>query len=109
MKVVTPDATYDLGTTETTPTIGITDFSRRETDDFGVTTVVERGFARRMSVRFALPSDAADTVQRTLAELRATSARWAADDRFDWLNFERSEARRVGTECVRTCRSRWSA
>ncbi|WP_260597807.1 hypothetical protein [Sphingomonas endolithica] len=75
----------ELGTTETAPTIGITDFSRRVTDDFGVTTVVERGFARRMSVRLAVPFDDVDELQRRLAALRATSALWVADDRYDSL------------------------
>jgi len=77
----------DLGTLEETPTIGITDFSRRETDDFGVTTVVPRGFARRMSVKLMVPTDEVDALQRQLAELRATAAQWIADDRFAWLNF----------------------
>lgn len=75
----------DLGTTEATPTIGIIDYSRRVTDDFGVTTVVERGFARRMSVRLALPFDNVDALQRRLAGLRSTSALWVADDAIDWL------------------------
>jgi hypothetical protein len=75
----------ELGTTETAPTIGIVDYSRRVTDDFGVTTVVERGFARRMSVRLALPFDDVDGTQSLLADLRATSAQWVADDRFAWL------------------------
>jgi hypothetical protein len=75
----------ELGTTETAPTVGIVDYSRRVTDDFGVTTVVERGFARRMSVRLALPFEEVDGVQRLLADLRSTSAQWVADDRFAWL------------------------
>lgn len=75
-----------LGETEAAPTVGIIDYSRRVTDDFGVTTVVQRGFSRRMSVRLALPTDAADGVQRSLATLRATAAQWVADDRFAWLS-----------------------
>lgn len=52
MIVVTPAGDQiPLGEVEAAPTIGIVDYSRRVTDDFGVTTVVERGFARRMSVR----------------------------------------------------------
>jgi hypothetical protein len=87
VKVVTNGGeVIDLGTTETIPTIGITDYSRRVTDDFGVTTVVKRGFARRLSVRLAVPFDAADALQRRLAELRASPALWVADDRFDWLS-----------------------
>jgi peptidoglycan hydrolase CwlO-like protein len=72
----------ELGTTETAPTIGIIDYSRRVTDDFGTTTVVERGFARRLSVRLSVPFDGVDALQRRLASLRATSALWVADERY---------------------------
>lgn len=87
MKVVLDSGeTVELGTTEATPTIGIIDYSRRVTDDFGVTTVVQRGFARRMSVRLALPFQSADALQRRLADLRATPALWIADGRFASLS-----------------------
>lgn len=88
MKVVIAGEAVDLGVTETAPTIGIIDYSRRETDDFGVTTVVERGFARRMSVRFAVAFDEVDALQRRLAALRATPTRWIADEDHDWLDFD---------------------
>lgn len=89
MKVIAPgDVEIELGTVEVTPTIGIIDYSRRVTDEFGVTTVVPRGFARRMSVRLALPFENVDGVQRSLADLRATPAKWIADDRFEWLSVE---------------------
>lgn len=86
--IVTPDggSAVLLGTTETAATIGITDYSRRETDAFGVTTVVERGFSRRMSVKLGVPFEEADALQRQLAELRATPALWVADDRYDSLS-----------------------
>ncbi len=87
MKIVTgAGSTIDLGTTATTPTIGIIDYSRRVSDDYGVTSVVERGFARRMSVRLAVPFENADALQRRLADLRATSALWIADDRYASLS-----------------------
>ena len=86
MKVVIPGGeVFDLGATETTPTVGITDYSRRVTDDYGVTTVVERGFARRMSVRLGVPTDLADAVLRKLAALRATTAQWVANDAYACL------------------------
>lgn len=89
MKVIAPgDVEIDLGITEVTPTIGIDDFSKRETDDFGVTRVVPRAFRRRMSVKFALPSDQVDTVQLALADLRAVPAQWVAAEDLDWLNLE---------------------
>lgn len=78
--------TVEIGATEVSPTITMLDFSRRETDDFGVTTVVRRGFSRRMAVRLALPTNDVDGLQRRLAALRATSALWVADDRFQWLS-----------------------
>lgn len=87
MEVVTADgARFALGTVETGASVGIIDYSRRVTDDFGVTTIVQRGFARRLSVRLAVPFDDVDEVQRRLADLRSTAARWIADDRFAWLS-----------------------
>lgn len=77
----------DLGETEATPTISLTDFSLRETDDFGVTTVVPREFARRMAVKLIVPFDQVDTLQRTLASLRAKPALWVADERYASLAF----------------------
>lgn len=88
MRVIVDGVAHEIGATQESPSIGIVDFSRRTTDDFGVTTVVQRGFARRMSVRLAIPSDDIDDVQQLLAGLRASTARWEADDRFEWLNFD---------------------
>ncbi len=86
MKVITDsNETIDLGVTETSPTISITDYSRRVTDGFGVTTVVPRKFSRRLSVRMQLATSGVDAVQRRLAGLRATPARWVADDNLTWL------------------------
>ncbi|WP_137898354.1 hypothetical protein [Sphingomonas sp. 2SG] len=85
MRVVTETGTIELGTVETSPTISITDYSRRTTDEFGVTTVVKRGFARQISVRLAVPTVGVDALQRQLADLRATSATWIGDDRYDNL------------------------
>lgn len=89
MRVVTASGeSVELGITETTPTIGITDYSRRVTDDFGVTRVVPRSFSRRLSVKLALPFGNVDGLQQRLAALRATSALWIADERFSWLRVQ---------------------
>lgn len=87
MRVIVDGDVIELGETEARPTISITDYSRRVTDDFGVTTVVERGFARRMSVRLKVPFDDVDALQRTLADLRAQAVEWVADEEFDSLSF----------------------
>lgn len=87
MRVETPAGDLiELGTVGGTPTVGIEDFSRRVTDDFGVTTVVRRGFRRRMSVQLAVDADQVDQLQRQLADIRATPALWVADDRFASLS-----------------------
>ena len=89
MRAVTPSGgSIELGTLQTGPVIGITDYSRRATDDFGVTTIVERGFARTLSVRLAVPIDAVDQLQRDLAALRAQSVDWIADDAIESLQVE---------------------
>ncbi len=75
----------ELGLTEKGPTIGITDFSRRETDDFGVTTIIERGWAKRMTARAMLPSTEVDAVQARLAALRGRPSLWIAEDGYDAL------------------------
>ncbi|TCP36554.1 hypothetical protein [Sphingomonas sp. BK235] len=86
MKVVTDsNETIDLGVTETSATISITDYSRRVTDDFGVTTVVPRKFARRLSIRMRLETSAVDAVHRRLAGLRAVPANWIAGESLAWL------------------------
>ncbi|MDV5823102.1 coiled-coil domain-containing protein [Sphingobium naphthae] len=86
MKVITDAGVIEIGTTEAAPTIGLTDYSRRETDDFGVTTVVKRGFSRTMSVRVMVPTANVDALQRQLAALRAKPVQWVADDRFESLS-----------------------
>ncbi len=89
MRVILDDgASIDLGETEATPTISLVDYSRRETDDFGVTTIVERGFARRMAVKLIVPFGQVDALQRTLAALRAKPVQWVADETCAWLNFK---------------------
>lgn len=87
MKVILAGGTeVSLGTIETAPTIGIIDYSRRVTDDFGVTTVVERGFSRRLSARLLVPFDEVDDLQRRLAGLRATPVQWVGDAGSTWLS-----------------------
>lgn len=86
MKVISANGVFDLGVTEATPTISIRDYSRRETDDFGETTVVPRGFSRKLSVKLLVPSDRVDAIQQHLASLRAQQATWQADATSEWLS-----------------------
>jgi len=76
---------FDLGDTEDGPTVSITDYSRRETDDFGVTTIVERAWARKLTVRSRIESARVDTVHRRVTDVRARAALWIGEPGFESL------------------------
>lgn len=61
-----------LGETLYAPTIGIEDYSTKETDAFGNTYLVERPYADLVSAEFILDSVQIDNVRRELAKYRAT-------------------------------------
>ncbi len=69
-----------LGDTETSPSIGIKDYSRKETDTFGFETIVQRAYSKRMDLRTALAHEEVDPVARTLARFRATPVVWIGAD-----------------------------
>ena len=70
----------DIGATLAQPSIGIIDYSRKETDVFGATSVVERSYAKKIDARFWFDTSRADFVARKLAAVRATPVVWLADD-----------------------------
>lgn len=71
---------YSLGQIEHGATAGITDYSRKDTDEFGTTTFVQRAFAKRMSARMLIPNGELRKVQRILSDLRATPSMWIGSD-----------------------------
>ena len=56
--------------------LGIADYSRKETDEFGETSIVERAFAKRCTLRVAIERDATEKVFTKLAKLRAKNVVW---------------------------------
>lgn len=72
--------TVEIGDVEYGATAGITDYSRKETDEFGITTLVERGFSKHTSYNMQIPNQQLRRVFSTLAALRATPAVWVASD-----------------------------
>lgn len=56
--------------------VGIQDYSRKETNDFGDFVLVRRAYARRASFDLMLAAGDVDSVQTLLAELRATPCLW---------------------------------
>lgn len=75
----------DLGKTVASPTVGINDYSRKTTDDFGNTSLVRRDFAKRQSARMVVPNKDVDRVFRTLTAARATPAVWVGGAEFSSL------------------------
>ena len=70
---------FDLGETLAAPTVGIIDYSRKETDIFGVTDVLERSYAKRIEADVLCDSNRIDGITRQLADIRATPVVWVAD------------------------------
>lgn len=77
---------YDLGTVLIAPRIGIIDYSRKVTDDFGATSINERAYARRMSLDVSMPTASVDLATARLARVRARPVVWVASPRFDSLS-----------------------
>lgn len=72
--------TYKLGNTEYGVNSGVIDYSRKETDDFGVTTFVKRAYSKRLTAKVSVRNAELNRVQRVLYNLRATPALWIASD-----------------------------
>lgn len=62
----------DIGATVYGATTGIIDFSRKATDDFGNTSVTRRGYANKGNFRVVCDNVSIVSIQRLLAEFRAT-------------------------------------
>lgn len=70
-----------LGNTEYGLSSGITDYSTKETDEFGETTFVRREFSKRISADIQVDNTQLNKLQRILFSLRSTPALWiGADD-----------------------------
>lgn len=66
----------EIGETLSRPEISIIDYSRKETDDYGVTRVVKRSFARRLEADVLLDSSQVDGIADALSDIRATPVVW---------------------------------
>ena len=70
--------TYQLGATQYGATASITDYSRKDTDDFGNATFVRRPYSKRMNAKVTVDNVKLNKIQYVLAELRATPSAWIA-------------------------------
>lgn len=74
---------FELGGTRSGMQFGMLDYSVKSTDNFGVTTLVERAYAKRMTVPIAIRTPNVDEVGRRLTQIRATPVVWIGTSRFD--------------------------
>lgn len=76
-----------FGFTQYNARAGIIDYSRKEVDQFGRATLVQRAFSKRMDVSILMDRDLTDKVYRFLTTVRATPVLWSgAPDQFEMLN-----------------------
>lgn len=62
--------------------LGIQDFSRKERDTWGNTVLVQRAYAKRLSINVMFENQYLDSVYESLANLRATPCVWIISDTF---------------------------
>ena|GEM_PF-682348 len=69
-----------IGDAQYGTSVGIIDFSRKETDQFGNYSVVERPFSKRAEYDVAIPSGQTGAFQIELAKRRTTPMVWIGDE-----------------------------
>lgn len=63
--------------------VGIQDYSRKETNDFGDTVLVQRAFAKRANFDMKVEKSRVDAVQNVLANLRAVPCLWIGSSMYE--------------------------
>jgi hypothetical protein len=63
--------------------VGIQDYSRKETNEFGDTVLVQRAFAKRANVDLFLNKFEVDSLQRELSRIRATPCLWILSNDYE--------------------------
>lgn len=69
-----------IGATLYDAEVGITDYSRKSTDEFGATSFVRRSYAKRANLELYVHPAQSDFVAQVLQDLRATPAVWIGDN-----------------------------
>lgn len=72
----------DFGSTQYGVEVGIRDFSKKEQDDFGNYTIIERAFSKRATYPLFLQKSKVDNFQQLLASLRATPVVYIGADEY---------------------------
>lgn len=78
-------ASADLGLTQYGARAGIIDYSRKVTDEFGRTSLLQRAFSNRMDLEVFVEGSQTDAVKRLLTQFRATACLWIGADEYSSL------------------------
>lgn len=70
----------EIGVTCYGSTVGIKDYSRKETDEWGNNHVVERGFSKRASFDVVVDTSRVAAVQKLMARIRSKPVVWIGDE-----------------------------
>ncbi len=62
--------------------VGIVDYSRKERDEFGDITVIERGYTDYITYRVQIETSRADEVRTKLASVRAVLAAYVGTEKY---------------------------
>jgi hypothetical protein len=69
-----------IGSTSYGASAGIIDYSRKDTNEFGETTFVQRAFSKRLSANVMVHNSQLNRVQRLLYDLRAVPVVWLGNN-----------------------------
>lgn len=73
--------TASLGRILSSPSLSINDFSRKITDDFGNTDLVQRSFSKKMGIKLIVENTEIDRVHDILSSQRAVPAVWIGSEK----------------------------
>lgn len=79
---------YEIGKTQYGATLGIRDYSSKNTNAFGITTFTQRAFSKRMEANVYVENSNLRYVQKLLEEVRAVPSVWigSSEQGYDVLN-----------------------
>ena len=77
-------AEKNIGLTQSGLSVSISDFSVKQTNEFGITSWVRRGFSKKLSARVWVENSDYNSVLETFYDIRSTPAVWIStpDERF---------------------------
>ena len=70
----------ELGKSQYGARVGIIDYSKKDTDIFGVTSLLERTYAKKIDVNCWVDNTQVDYIANKLAEVRATPCVWVSNN-----------------------------